>query len=268
MLCVLVAGLLAPVPGLTGRCTAKKVADGNKGEKEDVRRPCVQGLDNYELVWADEFEGESLNLEKWSFRDLGPRRDAVNVKEAVSLDGEGHLMITTSHRNDRYETGMIATHDTYQPTFGYFECRFKLQKEVGHWSAFWIHSPTMGRWIGDPAKSGTEIDVLEYLGRRGDIAQHTLHWDGYGDHHKSKGKKLEVPGLGKGWHTVSLLWTPEAYTFYVDGKQTWRTETAVSHRSEFMILSCEVGEWAGDIADADLPDSFYVDYVRVFQEKP
>lgn len=32
------------------------------------------------------------------------------------------------------------------------------------------------------------------------------------------------------------------------------------------ILSLEVGTWAGDIAKAELPDSFYVDYVRVYQK--
>jgi hypothetical protein len=34
-----------------------------------------------------------------------------------------------------------------------------------------------------------------------------------------------------------------------------------------MILSLEVGEWAGDIAEAELPDSLVVDYVRVYQRK-
>ena len=33
-----------------------------------------------------------------------------------------------------------------------------------------------------------------------------------------------------------------------------------------MILSLEVGKWAGDIAKAELPDHLYVDYVRVYQK--
>jgi hypothetical protein len=32
-------------------------------------------------------------------------------------------------------------------------------------------------------------------------------------------------------------------------------------------LSLEVGPWAGDITKAELPDSFYVDYVRVYQKR-
>jgi hypothetical protein len=51
----------------------------------------------------------------------------------------------------------------------------------------------------------------------------------------------------------------------VDGKETWRTDKGVSHRPEYMILSLEVGEWAGDISKAELPDHLYVDYVRVYK---
>jgi hypothetical protein len=31
-----------------------------------------------------------------------------------------------------------------------------------------------------------------------------------------------------------------------------------------MLLSDEIGSWAGDIKDANLPDRFMVDYVRVY----
>jgi len=141
-----------------------------------------------------------------------------------------------------------------------------VQEEPGHWSAFWLQTPTMGNPIGNPGKAGTEIDVLEYLRRRGDVVQHTLHWNGYGEPHESLGKKVEVEGFAKGWHTVGLHWTPESYTFYVDGKKTWQTNKGISRRPEYMILSLEVGEWAGDISEADLPDHFYVDHVRVYKK--
>jgi len=222
----------------------------------------------YKLVWSDEFDGETLDLNKWIYRGLGPRRDAVNVKETVSPDGNGHLVLTTKHAGDKYHTAMIATQGKYEPTFGYFECRVKFQTQIGHWSAFWLQSPTLGNPVGDPAKAGTEIDVFEYLRNRGDKIQHTLHWDGYGEHHKSAGKVPEIPGLKRGWHTIGLLWTPQHYIFYVDGKETWRIDKGVSRRSQYMILSLEVGKWAGDISKAELPDHLYVDYVRVYQKIP
>jgi hypothetical protein len=225
-------------------------------------------IEGYRLAWSDEFEGKTLDLDKWDYRGLGPRRDAINVKETVSLDGQGHLVLTTRRSGDKYYTAMIGTQGKYEPTFGYFEVRVKLQTQIGHWSAFWLQSPTLGDPVGDPAKAGTEIDVFEYLRNRGDKIQHTLHWDGYGEHHKSATKIPEIPGLTRGWHTIGFLWTPADYVFYIDGKETWRTDKGVSHRPQYMILSLEVGKWAGNIAEAELPDNLYVDYVRVYKKTP
>ncbi|MEA3226894.1 MAG: glycoside hydrolase family 16 protein, partial [Planctomycetota bacterium] len=84
---------------------------------------------DYELVWSDEFSGETLDFDKWGYRALGPRRDAINVKETVALDGDGYLVLTTERSGDKYHTAMIATQGKYEPTFGYFECRVKLQTQ-------------------------------------------------------------------------------------------------------------------------------------------
>jgi len=222
-------------------------------------------VNGYRLVWSDEFEGTALDMQKWGYRGLGPRRDGINAKETVSLDGKGHLVLETRCVGDEYHTAMIGTQDTFDTAFGYFETRVQLQKEVGHWSAFWLQTPAMGEDIGNPAVAGTEIDIFEYLHNFGDRVVHNLHWDGYGDDHKHAGGEATIPGLAQGWHTFGLLWTEKEYVFYVDGIETWRTSEGLSKRPEYIILSLEVGEWAGDIAKASLPDSLLVDYVRVYQ---
>ena len=104
------------------------------------------------LIWADEFNGQSLDRSKWVYKSLGPRRDAINVKESISLDGKGHLVITTRKKKDEWHTGMISTKGKFKQKFGYFECRVKLQKQVGHWSAFWLRSPWMAQEAGSPKK--------------------------------------------------------------------------------------------------------------------
>ena len=109
--------------------------------------------------------------------------------------------------------------------------------------------------VGDEGRDGTEIDIMEkpWLDDR---VQHTFHWDGYGKDHKSEGKVVKVPGVMKGWHTFGLLWLPDQYVFYVDGKETWRTKAGgVSQVPEYMLLSDEVGQWGGDIRKAKLPDA-------------
>ena len=220
----------------------------------------------YKQVWADEFDGKPLDMEKWSYRGLGPRKGGVNVKDTVVLDGQGHLVLTTKPNGDQFETAMIGTQETFLTTYGYFECRVKLQQEIGHWSAFWLQTPTMGKEVGNTVVSGTEVDIYEYLRREGEQLHHTLHWDGYGKAHKMAKHMPTIAGLTQGWHTFGMLWTAEGYTFYVDGQETWRTSEAISKRSQYLIVSLEVGPWAGDITKAKLPDNLYVDYVRVYQK--
>ena len=219
------------------------------------------------LIWGDEFDGVALDSTKWEYRALGPRRDGVNVREAISLDGDGHLLMTTSRVGDEFHTGMIGTEDTFMHKFGYWEARMRFQKQRGHWSAFWLQSPTMAQ-VGDPAINGTEIDIIEWMVNRRLLVIQNLHWNGYGDDHEHVGRKVPFAGLSEGFHTVALDWTADNYTFYVDGVETWKTSTAVSHRDQYAILSLEVGDWAGDINLAQLPDTLIVDYVRVYDRKP
>ena len=221
---------------------------------------------DYKLVWADEFDGEQLDTTKWDHRQLGKRRLAVNTKDSVRLDGQGHLVITTSKAGDEYHTGMIGTQGKFEPVFGYFECKVKFQTQQGHWSAFWLQTPTMGKVVGDPKQSGTEIDIFEYLAREPGLLQMNLHWDGYGEHHKSAGTKVTIPSVTEGFHTYGLLWTSKEYVFDVDGKEVWRSSAGgVSQVAEYLKLTEEIGSWAGDIKTAALPDYFKVDYVRVYE---
>lgn len=234
----------------------------------------------YRLAWADEFDGTVLDTNKWGHRDLGRRRHAVNVREAVTV-GEGLLTITTYTHEGQHRTGMICTRDKFERCFGYWEARIRFADSPGEWSAFWIHSPTMGRPVGDPATAGMEIDVIEHRVRDQagkDISgrgQLTLHWDGYGRDHKSKGHVTEDLGLGTGFHTYGLEWTEQEYRFYIDDRLVWTAPTPVSKRPQFIILSSEVQDkgWAGNI-----PDGGYgpressrtrmdVDYVRFYERK-
>jgi len=81
----------------------------------------------------------------------------------------------------------------------------------------------------------------------------------------SAGWISRVPDLTDGWHTYGLWWSDDAYIFYVDGKEVWRTsDGGICEEPLYIKLSDEIGTWAGDIKEADLPDPFYVDYVRVY----
>ena len=233
----------------------------------------------YKLSWADEFEGPSLNPTNWSYRQLGARHDAINTTNAVSVGG-GHLTITTYTADGKPRTGMIASQGKFERPFGYWEARIQFDGAPGMWSAFWLQSPTMGKAIGDPAAAGMEIDIIEHRFRDKadkDISgkgQLTLHWDGYGKDHKSKGELTSDLGLGQGFHTYGLEWTDREYRFYIDDKLTWTAPTPVSKIPEYILLSSEVRNksWAGNIPEAGYGSletsktKMIVDYVRFYEK--
>ncbi len=225
---------------------------------------------SWQLIWSDEFEGSRLDSTRWSHYRPGTQRfGGWWLAENSFLDGMGHLIIRTKQWGDKFSAGAIHTDGTFETRYGYFECRARLTKQQGHWPAFWLQSPTIGKYIGDPARSGVEIDIMEYPFRYENPyhMQHALHWDGYKkEHHKTIKYDVYKMGLENGFHTFGFEWNSTEYIFYVDGKPTWRTRTAVSQRSEFIRLCNEIDTWAGDIKLAQLPDSFIVDYVRVYKD--
>lgn len=225
---------------------------------------------DYTLFWKDQFKGKSLDASKWDIRGEGTKRHHATVSaDAVFLDGKGHLILATLKKGDQYFIGHVGTQKTLLTTYGYFECRAKMNTQRGPHKAFWLQSPEVGKTDGDTAKNGTEIDIFEYHTNKGtDIVYHNLHWNGYGTEHKSEGIQVKQEGIEEGYHTFGLEWTPNSYIFYVDGKETWRTETAVSHRPQYMILSTELTGWGGDFSESDFPDYIYFDYVKVYKKKP
>ncbi len=227
---------------------------------------------DYKMVWHDEFDGPTLDETKWAHRSVGERRGAWIDPECVSFDGQGHMLISIKKVGDQYHGGMIGTEKKKSWTYGYFECRVQVATQPGMNTAFWVQAPRMaapdqGKGIADDTEhNGTELDILEYIARQGDVAHFNLHWNGYGKLHKSAPADGWLPGLRQGFHVYGMEWTPEGYTFYLDGRPYWHTTEAISKTEEYIILDLEVSAWAGGIDKAKLPVSAVFDWVRVWQK--
>jgi len=245
-------------------------------------------------AWSEEFNGTSLDLARWGYRATGPRHDGTLTPDAVSV-GAGALTIKTYTEADQHYSGMISTQMLagvgFEQTFGYFEARVKFNSRAGQWSAFWLQSPTLGNPMGDPASAGVEMDIAEHrtrcvtapaptapstCGATKDISNRTqqaLIWNGYGPESQASVKlSSALTGLGNGsWHKWALRWTSTALTFYYDGVATWSQASPISRRSQYIILSSEVGAFfAGTIPSGGYGSrltsttNMQVDYVRVW----
>lgn len=247
--------------------------------KQFQPEPVVKLPDNYVLVFNDEFDGDVIDTTIWGYHNLGKRRSAVNVKEACLLNDQGELEIrnwTEISGNDTvHHAGMIETKENF--VFGYYEARIKFDIEMGSWGAFWImynNFRNIGQEVDNPKDDGVEIDIIEFVPKNNRYGCHNLHWNGYGEYHKSLGSGQLLNGKLDGYHTYSLLWTENEYIFYIDGEKTWTVDKAISHVPEYIILSTEIQDkgWAGDIpvggygSFENTRNIMYVDYIRVFQK--
>jgi len=242
---------------------ASPAAQTTNTEKEEFMPPAGEGK-TWKLAWSDEFNGTKIDRSKWEILGDWKRRDAYWVKEDSYVDGKGNLIIRIKKDGDRYTSGAMRTRNRFEHKFGYWVCRCKFPEQVGHWPAFWLHANSVGK-VGNEGRDGTEIDIMEKPWLEDKITQN-LHWDGYGAAHKNAGGKIStIPGISEGFHTFGLHWKSDEYVFYVDGKETWRTNAGgVSQLPQYMKLTEEIGKWGGDIKKAKLPDYFVVDYVRVY----
>ena len=244
--------------------------------------------DGYELVFSDEFDGDSLDASKWGpHGGGGVRKGGYWTMDQARVE-DGNLIISTQYKEDGafgpgWYTAGLDTSRSYKQTYGYFECRCILPKGQGLWSAFWMINSNVGQ-VSDDATQGAELDIMEspfwHLGgqRSWKITQN-IHYSGYDLETKYKNVgifKLDNDPY-ENYNTYGLLWTPDEYVFYVNRHEVARTAYGgVSTQPEYMILSCEVdgGDgsptfgWSGNIEKNDKATflaEYKVDYVRSYK---
>ena len=249
---------------LSAMCLAACDDDGKNFDNDNNNN---QNANNATLIFADEFDGASLDEEKW-FVHCQPRSDGDPgevrrggwwTRDSVKID-DGKLVITTTYDdiNDTFYTGSVDTKQTF--VYGYYEARCKLPEAKGLWSAFWIMCDKMGLEEPDATIGGAEIDIFESPFYQGGGVQHAVHTGGYGDKHSNNFSVLpiilkhsaETSNGYEEWHTFALDWQPSGYIFYIDGVETWRTtdnyniggvkiDNNISSVPSYIILSVEVG---------------------------
>lgn len=234
----------------------------NSALSQEIFDPIAEG---YQLHWEDNFEGTELDLTKWRPRGTGPRRIGYNDPSMIEVK-DGHLHLMYDIKGDSIMGSAIGTYETFNTTYGYFECRAQMQKSSGPWAAFWMQSPAISKGE-DPGEFGAEIDIFEYFRNLGDDHMtHCVHW-AYGPNQQSVGRlDSDLEGLSEGFHTYALEWTPEKYAFYIDGLKFHEVTEGLSHIDQYMILSMEIPATLEGIKNASAPDAFIIDYVKVYKK--
>ncbi|MGN0867681.1 MAG: family 16 glycosylhydrolase [Oligosphaeraceae bacterium] len=236
--------------------------------------------EGWELVYADEFDGEELDMEEWvhSWSSL-PERVSVH-------DGSLEIRTDWDAGHTTLRTGAIKSKRFFQ--YGYFEARCKFRQEPGWWSAFWLY----GASNANPFYDGFEIDVYEdyYLTRPDEngkpypgspafrsVLDHNLHVY-CGETLKSWNYNSPKADFMDGFHRIGVIWTPFEISYYLDGKLIKSSSNHSPYDSVTfdafyhcagmsplqLILSGQVKPSAGRAEYGNYPESFYTDYVRVY----
>lgn len=229
----------------------------------------------WKMVWNDEFDGDKVDLSKWELTG-DKKNDRVQLKD-------GKCIITADWENEKKEkVTSVSLWSLQRFQYGYFEARVKFRKEHGWWSAFWLCT----RACANPFVDGFEIDIYEdyYLrslepgGEPRDILDHNLHIFS-GGVLKSNNYNSHLTGGLDQYYNIGCKWTPFEISYYLDGKLIASKAGHSPYNSVTFdsfyhsagttplsaILSGCCGMSGGNPKDGNFPESFYVDYVRVYE---
>ncbi len=260
--------------------------------------------DGYTLQWSDEFDGDSLDMSKWSYELGNWKLDAAgnyitggwgNNEQEFYTDcnttvKDGVLTIAARHENwsdpvqgnYEYTSGRLSTQNKLSVCGGRIDVRAKCDSGKSLWPAIWMlpEDSVYGTW----AASG-EIDIMEGWGSTPDKICGTIHFGDVWPNNTYLTNDYIFPegDSTENWHTYSIEWDSSKMRWYVDDtlystQSDWysvnRKHPAPFDQNFYIILNLAVGGHFdgidgiyGDPATfADGERCFDIDYVRVYSK--
>ena len=239
----------------------------------------VKAADDYEVVWEDNFNGNSLDRSVWNVEVNGNGGGNQELQyycdntENIEVSG-GTLKIRglrKSYLGKNYTSGRINTKGKAEFKYGKIEARIKLPSFQGAWPAFWMLGGSYDA-IGWP-RCG-EIDIMEAINTE-NFTHGALHWYGEGQKDSGGDSASVLPDNfdRTQWHTYAIEWNKTTMRFAVDENVFFTQDITDGYMGEFrkkqfIILNLAIGgQWPGfTIDDTAFPATMEIDYVKVSQK--
>jgi len=216
----------------------------------------------WSIVWADEFNGTSLDAANWA-PDIGT--GCPNLcgwgnnelqyyrSENVTVTG-GNLVLTAraeSYGGASYTSGKVTTRGKRSFLYGRIEMRAKIPTGGGMWPAFWMmpQADVYGGW----AASG-EIDIMESANGTTAVGG-ALHFGGVYPANTSTSSSYTLGGanFADAFHVYAVEWEPDTIRWYVDGvlfmtrtSAQWYSSTAPAPAASLPAGDITITATAGD----------------------
>lgn len=238
------------------------------------------GLDGWSLAWQDEFDGDEINRDNWTF-DIGATgwgnnewQHYTDRPENARIE-DGMLVIEAreeSYRGSDYTSARLKSQGLQRWQYGRIEARVQLPGGQGIWPAVWMLGDDFSE-AGWP-RSG-EIDIMEFLGHDVTTVYGTVHGPRYSGSGGIGGSyTIEGADLTEGFHIFAVEWTPHGIEWLLDDEPffTLRPDEVpgewVFDKPFFLIMNVAVGgAWPGYPDETTtFPQQLRIDYVRVYQQ--
>jgi beta-glucanase (GH16 family) len=295
-------GLLIAFTGLfIASCGGDKVGDTKDSPETAAFYPAPS--EEWELVWSDEFDGDTLNANNWGY-DLGDGSDVGldrwgNNEQQWYTDqntsvSDGALKITARAESVQdgfsYTSSRITTLGKLDFKYGRVEASLKTTTGQGLWGAFWMLSSDSPYGSDGWAATG-EIDIFEaanpgiidteFLGA---TVFHGFPWplqqsiteslpDGVDptdfNEYAVEWEQNEIRFFVNDIHFKTITSASYYSYFYDDEAQIYDSATAGApfDTDFYLILNLAVGGnlTGNSVDDASLPGELEVEYVRVYR---
>jgi beta-glucanase (GH16 family) len=245
---------------------------GGFGTAAYAQTPYGQDPAGYTLTMNEEFNGTSLNSDRWSDR-LWYESPNPTINYAVS---NGSLKIWPQRNaNGQFFNRYIATESAFNKAgfyqrYGYMEIEAKLPYGKGPIPTFWMYNHDHP----DP-NVRPEIDVMAaypggYSGGWANVnlrptAYQVAAWGPNAYLHGSK--MVQTSDLSAGFNKYAVKWTPDKITYYFNGTEVYSVWATIPRRL-YLILGLGFGSASGtpdNTTPTGIGNSFEINYVRVWQ---
>lgn len=231
------------------------------------------------LVWSDEFNGNAIDLENWTY-DLGASGWGNQELQNYTSNSDnayvanGNLMIVAKEQGISYTSARLKSIGLQEFQYGRIDVRAVLPFGQGIWPAIWMlgdNFPTAG-W---PACG--EIDIMEVIGSSPSTTHGTIHFGADWTQHNYVGQGTSLTSgqtFADEFHVFSIEWDANGITWLLDDSPFYSVSPNVVGSQPypfdhpfFFILNVAVGgQWPGyPDATTTFPQFMAIDYVRVFQ---
>lgn len=238
-------------------------------------------LEGWELVWQDEFDGDTINAENWTHEVGGDgwgngeaQYYTDDPKNAYVADGQLHIVALKENLLGKlYTSARLTTQDKVEVGYGRIEARIQIPEGQGLWPAFWMLGNDLPQ-VGWPFAG--EIDIMENVGHEPSTIHGTVHGPGYFGGNGVGGPKTLPSGeqYADDFHIFAIEWEEDEIRWYMDDEIYFKVtpntvpgEWVYDHPF-YMILNVAVGgEWPGyPDGTATFPQTMKVDYVRIYEQ--